>query len=153
MNICVQTMVIVQIHKIVIGKRHLPSPPGPMLVSKVKCKFGSVQMIINIDLGEGGGGAWFSIYRRKLDVWINCTPVVPVILARIVVYTCRHFSNLLQFPRNNDSKSKLAMTFVLNALSVIFLIQPRFEAALFVLIESCCYVKSRLHKFLSLFFP
>ena len=31
-NICLQTMVIVQIHKIVIEKRHPPSPPGPMLV-------------------------------------------------------------------------------------------------------------------------
>ena len=39
-------------------------------------------MIINIDLGEGGG--WISIYKNKFDVRINCTPVVPMILARIV---------------------------------------------------------------------
>ena len=52
-NICLQTMVIVQIHKIVIEKRHPPCPPGPMLVWKVKCKLDLVQMIINIDLGEG----------------------------------------------------------------------------------------------------
>ena len=51
----IATMVIVQIHKIVIGKRHPPSPPGQMLVSKVKCKLDLVQMIINIDLGEGVG--------------------------------------------------------------------------------------------------
>ena len=47
--------------------------------------------------GRGGGGVWFSIYRRKFDVWI-----VPVILARIVVQlgeipswatVCRVFSN------------------------------------------------------------
>ena len=48
-------MVIVQIDKIVIEKRPPPSPPGPMLVWKVKCKLDLVQMIINIDLGEGGG--------------------------------------------------------------------------------------------------
>ena len=37
-------------------------------------------MIINIDLGEGG---WISIYKK--NVRINSTPVVPMILARIVV--------------------------------------------------------------------
>ena len=52
-NICLQTMVIVQIHKVVIEKRHPPSPPGPMLVWKVKCKLDLVQMIINIDRGGG----------------------------------------------------------------------------------------------------
>ena len=75
-------MVIVQIDKIVIEKRPPPSPPGPMLVWKVKCKLDLVQMIINIDLGEGGG--WFSIYKKKFVVRIKFAPVVPVILARIV---------------------------------------------------------------------
>ena len=85
-------MIIVQNHKIVIGNVIPPLPPDQHWFEKwkVKCKLGSVQMIINIDLregrgrGGGGGGAWFSIYRRKFDVRINCTPVVPVILARIV---------------------------------------------------------------------
>ena len=55
-------MVLVQIHKIVIEKRQPPSPPGPMLVWKVKCKLDLVQMIINIDLGEGG---WVDFNLQK----------------------------------------------------------------------------------------
>ena len=48
-------------------KTSSPSPPGPMLVWKVKCKLDLAQMIVNIDLGEGrrgGGGVVFNLQKE-----------------------------------------------------------------------------------------
>ena len=88
-NICVQTMVIVQIHKIVVEKRHLPLPTDQCWFEKWNAnltwhKWSST--LINIEWGRG----WFSTYKKKFVVQINFAPVVPVILARIGVCLSIH---------------------------------------------------------------
>ena len=97
-------MVLVQIHKIVIEKRHPPSPPGPMLVWKVKCKLDLVQMIINIDLGEGGvGGFQFT----KINSMSGLTaPVVPMILRPTTIIECKiNITHALLYIRSSSSGS------------------------------------------------